>query len=171
MIENLLDLARLESKGPGLDLRPEQPAELLRQAADAVRPRAEDKGVGLTVEARPDLPAVAADAQRVSHALHNLLDNALRYTPPGGRIQLTATADDGKVTLAVGDTGPGIPAEYLPHVFDRFFRVPGQSQEGGTGLGLAIVREVTTAHGGTVSCASRPGQAATIRLSLPVWAS
>jgi PAS domain S-box-containing protein len=171
MIENLLDLGRLESKGPGLDIRPEPPAELLRQAADAVRPRADDKGVGLTVEAGHDLPAVAADAQRVGHALHNLLDNALRYTPPGGRVRLTATADDGKVTLTVADTGPGIPAEYLPHVFDRFFRVPGQSQEGGTGLGLAIVREVTTAHGGTVSCESRPGQGATFRLTLPVWPS
>jgi two-component system, NtrC family, sensor histidine kinase KinB len=99
--------------------------------------------------------------------LHNLLDNALRYTPPGGRIQLTATADDGKVTLAVGDTGPGIPPEYLPHVFDRFFRVPGQSSEGGTGLGLAIVKEIVTAHHGSVTCESTVGVGTTFRITLP----
>jgi signal transduction histidine kinase len=169
MIENLLDLARLESKGPVLDVRPEPPGELLRQAAEVVRPRAEDKGVKLTVETPPDLPAVAADADRVSHALHNLLDNALRYTQPGGRVALTAAVEDGKVTLTVADNGSGIPAEYLPRVFDRFFRVPGQSQEGGTGLGLAIVREIVAAHGGTVTCESRTGEGTTFRMTLPVW--
>jgi signal transduction histidine kinase len=134
MIENLLDLARLESEGARLDVRPEPPADLLRQAAEAVRPRADDKGVRLTVEAAADLPAVAADARQVGHALHNLLDNALRYTGPGGRVTLSASAADGKVTLTVSDTGAGIPPEYLPLVFDKFCRVPGQSGEGGTGL-------------------------------------
>jgi signal transduction histidine kinase len=168
-IENLLDLARLESKGGRLDLRPEQPEELLRQAADAFRARADDKGVQLTVEAAPDLPIVAADAAQVGRALHNLLDNALRYTVRGGQVTLTAAAQDGQVVLTVSDTGPGIPPHYLPHVFDRFFRVPGQSQEGGTGLGLAIVREVAMAHGGSASCTSRPGEGATFRLTLPAW--
>ncbi len=73
------------------------------------------------------------------------------------------------MTLAVSDTGPGIPPEHLPHVFDRFFRVPGQGREGGTGLGLAIVREVAAAHGGTATCASHPGEGTTFGLTLPVW--
>jgi signal transduction histidine kinase len=169
MIENLLDLARLEGRGRRLDLRPEVPLDLLRDNAEAFRARADDKGVQLTVEAAHDLPPVAADAAQLGRALHNLLDNALRYTPRGGRVALTASARDGQVTLAVSDTGPGIPPQYLPHVFDRFFRVPGQSQEGGTGLGLAIVREVATAHGGGATCTSRPGEGTTFRLTLPAW--
>jgi two-component system, NtrC family, sensor histidine kinase KinB len=170
MIENLLDLARLEGRGGRLDLRPEAPEELLRQAAAAFRPRAEDKGVQLTVEASAGLPLVAADAGRLGRALDNLLDNALRYTGRGGRVALKASAQDGRVTLAVADTGPGIPTEYLPHVFDRFFRVPGQKEEGGTGLGLAIVREVATAHGGTATCESHLGKGTTFRLTLPACA-
>jgi len=158
MINNLLDLARLESAGKRLDVRPEPPADLLRKAANAVQHRAEDKGVQLQVEATPNLPDMAADADQIEHALHNLLDNSLRFTDAGGRIRLAAKAADGKVILEVADTGKGIPPEYLPHVFERFFRVPGQSQEGGTGLGLAIVREVAQAHGGTVACESRLGE-------------
>jgi two-component system, NtrC family, sensor histidine kinase KinB len=171
MINNLLDLARLESGGKRLDVKPERPADLLHQAANAVRHRAEDKGIQLQVEAAPDLPDMAADAEQIGHALHNLLDNALRYTDPGGRIHLGATAANGKVVLEVADTGKGIPPQYLPHVFDRFFRVPGQSEEGGTGLGLAIVREVVQAHGGSVACESPPGQGTTFTLTVPVWKS
>jgi signal transduction histidine kinase len=74
---------------------------------------------------------------------------------------------DNRVTLTVADTGVGIPAEYLPHVFDRFFRIPGQSEEAGTGLGLAIVKEVVASHGGDVSCTSEPGRGTTFRVTLP----
>src|SRR5262249_37656421 len=105
MIENLLDLARLEGKGGRLDLRPEAVQDLLGHAADAFRARADDKGVRLTVEVPPDLPPVATDAAQLGRALHNLLDNALRYTPRGGRVALAASAKDGQVTLAVSDTG------------------------------------------------------------------
>ncbi len=171
VVESLLNLARLEAEGRPLDLRPEQPEELLRQAAEEFRPRAEDRGVQLTVQAAPALPEVAADARQLGHALHNLVDNALRYSGRGGRVTLSASAVNRSVVLAVSDTGPGIPPEHLPHVFERFFRVPGQSQEGGTGLGLAIVREIVTAHGGTVACESRPGEGTTFRLTLPVWES
>jgi signal transduction histidine kinase len=169
MIENLLDLARLEGEKGRLDLRPEQPEDLLRRAAEAFRPRADDQGVQLTVEAPPDLPPVAADVGQVGRALDNLLDNALRYTNRGGRVALSAAAEDGRVTLTVSDSGPGIAPEYLPHIFERFFRVPGQGPPGGTGLGLAIVREVATAHGGSATCESRPGEGTTFRLTLPTW--
>jgi PAS domain S-box-containing protein len=169
MINNLLDLARLEEGRSRLDLRPEPPEALLKLAADSVRPRAEDEGVDVVVDAPADLPPVAADVLQLGHALHNLLDNALVHTPRGGRIALRAEAADGTVTLSVADTGAGIPTEFLPHVFERFFRVPGMSQPSGTGLGLAIVREIVTAHGGTVSCESRPGEGTVFRLKLPVW--
>ena len=170
MIDNLLDLARLEVGARQLAMRPHRPADLLQQAADAVRHRADDKGINLVVDLPGDLPDIAADVEQVEHALHNLLDNALRYTNSGGSIRLTASTADDKVMVEVADTGTGIPPEYLPHVFERFFRVPGQTQEGGTGLGLAIVREVAQAHGGTVVCESKPGEGTRFIMTLPAWA-
>jgi signal transduction histidine kinase len=167
MINNLLDLARIEEGRVRLRREPESPAALLRSAAEAARPRADDKGVALAVEAADDLPPVAVDAGRMGHALANLLDNALAHTDRGGRITLGAARADGAVVLSVADTGEGIPPEYLPQLFERFSRVPGRDQEGGTGLGLAIVREIVTAHGGSVTCESRPGEGATFRITLP----
>jgi signal transduction histidine kinase len=167
MINNLLDLARIEEGRVRMRRLPESPLELLRAAADAVRPRADDKEVALAVEAADDLPPVAVDAERLGHALGNLLDNALAHTERGGRITLGANQADGAVVLSVADTGVGIPPEHLPHLFQRFSRVPGRPAEGGTGLGLAIVREIVTAHGGSVTCESRPGAGATFRITLP----
>jgi signal transduction histidine kinase len=168
-VNNLLDLARLEEGREFLDLRPEPPRTLLERVADSVRPRAEDKGVTLVVEASPELPPVAVDTERLGHALGNLLDNALTYTDRGGRITLKAAAEDDTVALSVEDTGTGIPPEHLPRVFTRFFRIPGRSKEGGTGLGLAIVREIVAAHGGTITCESRPGAGTVVRLDLKAW--
>src|SRR5262249_50057666 len=128
MVNNLLDLARLEQGWKQLDIQPEPPDGLLQAAAEAFRPRANDKGVELVMDAPPDLPPVAVDAARMGHALRNLLDNALTCTDRGGRVTLTARADGDTVTLAVVDTGCGIPPEHLPHIFDKFFRVPGQSR-------------------------------------------
>jgi signal transduction histidine kinase len=168
-VNNLLDLARLERGQDQLDLRPQPVADLLQAAAEAIRPRAADKGVDVTVATPPDLPLAAVDSQRLGHALGNLLDNALTYTAPGGQISLMASAAPDAVTLVVADTGTGIPPEHLPHIFNRFYRVPGQSQPGGTGLGLAIVREIVTAHGGSITCESQPGAGTTFRLTLPIW--
>lgn len=167
MVNNLLDLARLEQGSQQLDIRPEAPETILQAAGDAVRPRAHDRGIELVLEASPGLPPVAVDPERIGHALRNLLDNALTYTEAGGRISLAAAADGDGVVLSVGDNGCGIPAEYLPHVFDKFFRVPGQSRGGGTGLGLAIVHEIVIAHNGTVSCESQPGMGTIFRIRLP----
>jgi NtrC-family two-component system sensor histidine kinase KinB len=170
MVNNLLDLARLEKGSKQLDLRPESPDALLHTAAEAVRHRAEDKGIELVLDAPRGLPTVEVDATRLGHALRNLLDNALAYTDRGGRITLSARSDPEGVTLSVADTGIGIPREHLPHVFEKFFRVPGQSRGTGTGLGLAIVQEIVTAHGGSISCESRPGLETVFRLRLPLAA-
>jgi signal transduction histidine kinase len=167
MINNLLDLARIEEGRVQLRRVPESPATLLRTAADALRPRANDKEVTVAVESPDDLPPVAVDAERMGHALGNLLDNALAHTERGGRITLGAAASDGEVVLSVADTGVGIPPEHLPHLFERFSRVPGRSPEGGTGLGLAIVREIVAAHGGGITVESRPGEGTTFRITLP----
>jgi signal transduction histidine kinase len=170
MIEHLLALARLEQHGETMQVRPEEPRALLQAAADAAAPRAEAKHIEIDVKAPADLPVIAADPTRLGHALNNLLDNALTYTGQGGRITLSAEpGENGTVRLTVSDTGVGIPPKYLPHVFERFFRVPGQSQGQGTGLGLAIVREIVAAHHGSVTCESRVGEGTTFRLVLPVW--
>lgn len=171
MVNNLLDLARLEEGWRQLNIRPEAPALLLQTAAETIGPRAEDKGVEIALDVPPDLPAVAVDAVRIGTALRNLLDNALTYTEAGGRITLAATADTDAVTITVADTGTGIAAENIPHIFEKFFRIPGQSRGSGTGLGLAIVHEIVVGHGGTITCTSQPGEGTTFRMELPTAAS
>jgi PAS domain S-box-containing protein len=168
LIEHLLSLARLEDGREQLDLRPTDPAILLRAAADDAASRADDKRVEIAVEDALELPAVVVDPVRFGRALNNLLDNAVTYTEPGGKVTLSASAtDDGRVRLTVSDTGIGIPPEYLPHIFDRFFRVPGRDGTPGTGLGLAIVREIVVAHRGDIDCASKPGLGTTFHITLP----
>jgi NtrC-family two-component system sensor histidine kinase KinB len=168
VVNNLLDLTRLEQGWRQLDVKPETPAALLQAAADALLPRAQDKGVDIALELPPGLPDVAVDAARFGNALGNLLDNSLTYTDRGGRITLSAAAGTDGVTLTVSDTGCGIPPEHISHVFEKFFRVPGQSRGSGTGLGLAIVQEIVTAHGGTITCSSQPGEGTTFRIKLPL---
>ena len=171
VVNNLLDLARLEQGSRQLDVRPESARVLLQSAVDAIRVQAQDKNVEVVVKVPDGLPAVAVDVERIGHALRNLLDNALTYTDRGGRITLTAAADGDAVVLSITDTGCGIPAEHLPHVFEKFFQVPGHSRGSGTGLGLAIVHEIVSAHGGSIHCESRPGAGTTFRMRLPVSAN
>jgi len=170
LIEHLLALAKLEDGREQLDLRPTEPMDLLRAAADEAASRAEDKRIEIVIEDVLGLPPVAADPVRLGRALNNLLDNAVTYTEPGGKVVLSATRlDDSRVTLTVSDTGIGIPSEYLPRIFDRFFRVPGREGTPGTGLGLAIVREIVTAHHGEITCESELGRGTTFHITLPAW--
>jgi signal transduction histidine kinase len=168
MVNNLLDLARLEQGGSHLRVYPESPATLLRCAFDAFQPRARDRGVELVLDDPGVTEQVPVDKDQFQHALQNLLENALAHTPTGGRITLAAESVPGHIVISVTDTGSGIPAEYLSLVFQRHFRVPGDTTPGGSGLGLAIVREIVTAHGGAVECQSTPGVNTTFRMSLPV---
>lgn len=171
IIDHLLALARLEHGRDQLAIGPEAPGQLLRAAADRVQPVLTGRSVVFDIDPEQPLPSVAADPQRLGQVLDNLLVNAATYTEPGGQITLAArAAEHGRVELEVRDTGVGIPPQYLAHVFDKFFRIPGQTRGQGTGLGLAIVREIVTAHGGEVVCESEPGKGTTFRLSLPVWA-
>ncbi|HTQ40322.1 MAG TPA: ATP-binding protein [Pirellulales bacterium] len=168
MINNLLDLARLEQAPGQLHFQPSRPGALMRSMAESFRPRAAEQGVELSLEAPADLPQVAVDVDQLQHALQNLLDNALAYTPLGGRIKLAAKQVDGKIAFSVTDTGRGIPSEYIQSVFEKYFRIPGSSVPGGSGLGLAIVREIATAHGGSVECESEPGKKTVFRMFLPI---
>jgi len=167
MIEHLLALARLQQREQGLELKPHAPAELLRAAADAFAAQARDRHIDLVVAESDNLPPVPIDAARVAQALGNLIDNALAHTEPGGTVTLSAAGTDRGVRFTVADTGAGIPAEALPHVFDRFFRVPDDDRPGSTGLGLAIVREVAEAHGGTADAESCPGRGSAFHITVP----
>ncbi len=167
-IEKLLAMARLEDGREAIHLRPEAPMSLLRRAADDAAVRAEDKHIGLIVGEVEHLPPVAADSAQIGHALNNLIDNALAHTDSGGTVALTAEEAGDAVRLIVSDTGHGIPPEYLPHLFEKFFRVP-DGQPTGTGLGLAIVKQIVNAHGGDIVCESELGHGTTFRLTLPIW--
>jgi two-component system, NtrC family, sensor histidine kinase KinB len=168
MVNNLLDIARLEEGSRQLEKTPQSPELLLRCAADAVRPRADEKRVDIVISVPSGLPEVAADPTRIGTAFRNLLDNALTYTDAGGRITLSAAALADAVEFTIADTGVGIPPEYLSRVFEKFFRTPIQSAGGGTGLGLAIVQEIVIAHGGRISCHSQPNTGTSFRLTLPI---
>jgi signal transduction histidine kinase len=122
--------------------------------------------VTLSVELPSDLPEVWADLSRISHVFGNLLTNALKYTPPGGKITLSAKADEERVQLSVSDTGRGIPNKHISRIFEQFFRVPEQGTETGAGLGLAIVKEIVEAHGGTVDVESSEGKGSTFTFTL-----
>ncbi len=170
IIDNLLDMSRIESGRTMLEISSVSPHTLVMEAVDGLRMAIQDKGVDLQMEAPVDLPKIRADAVRITHVLTNLLSNALRYTPAGGEIRVTAEADEARLTFAVSDTGTGIPQAHVGRIFERFFRVPGQS-ENGVGLGLAIAREIVEAHGGTIRVESREGVGTTFRFTLPLAAA
>ena len=166
ILNNLLDLSRIESGKAAMDFRPVAPQAMVREAVEPFVRSVQDQGLSLEINLPDDLPEVWADTTRVNHVFNNLLSNAIKFTRPGGRISLSAEADEGLVRFSVADTGPGIPEPYLGRVFDLFFRVPDQGRESGAGLGLAIVKEIVEAHGGSVSVRSREGQGSTFFFTL-----
>ncbi len=168
IIDNLLDMGRIESGRAALDARPIAPAKLIADAVEPMRSAFLDKGVEIDTAVLPDMPDVLADADRVGHVFTNLLSNALRFTPPGGTVSVSAepSTDDGSVLFAVTDTGPGIPAEHIGRVFERFFRVPGQNGSTGAGLGLAIAKEIVDAHGGQIGVESNEGRGSRFNVTL-----
>ncbi|MGE0758917.1 MAG: sensor histidine kinase [Pirellulaceae bacterium] len=141
---------------------------LLQDAVDSLRPLAAAKRQQLILDVSH--PAtVLADPERLRQVFHNLIDNAIKYTPPEGQIAVSLTRHNGGVSITVRDTGIGIPAEHLPHIFDRFYRVQkgGDSDSGGAGLGLSIVHSIVTSLGGRVTADSHPGQGTSIHVLLP----
>jgi signal transduction histidine kinase len=160
ILANLLDISRMEASWQQMNLQPVSPAALVEGSVAPFQSAARDKGVALETELPGDLPWVYADPRRIEHVFSNLLHNALRYTPAGGKITVSAAAGELDVLFRVSDTGIGIAEKHLPQIFDRFFRVPGQEQETGDGLGLAIVREIVEAHGSRVQVESREGAGA-----------
>jgi signal transduction histidine kinase len=170
LVDQLLELSRLESgdvpmRRESVPLRP-----LVARVLSEIEVTRAGRDVDLAEHLPEDLPPVFADPERVHQVLFNLLDNAVRFTPAGGRITITASRHNGAVDVAVADTGPGIQAEHLPRVFDRFYRVDEarSRDDGGTGIGLAIARSVVEAHGGRIWAESEPGRGSTFTFELPV---
>ncbi|MDP3921194.1 MAG: ATP-binding protein [Candidatus Omnitrophota bacterium] len=171
LIDDILDLSKIESGALPLKREALDIGSVVTEALSMLEHRLQLKKI--KVENRiPEapLPPVAADRDKLMQILDNLLDNALKFNREGGRIVLDASVHANYLQLAISDTGPGIPAEMIPRLFERFFRVDkGRSREmGGTGLGLAIVKNLVQLHGGTVACESKPGQGSTFTFTLPL---
>jgi two-component system phosphate regulon sensor histidine kinase PhoR len=170
LIEQLLELSRLESGELPL-LREETPlAPLVIQVLSEIEVARSDRGVVVESALPNDLPPVNADRERVHQVLFNLVDNAVRFTPAGGAVMVSAQSHNGSVEVRVADTGVGIPPEHLPRLFERFYRAdPARSREdGGTGIGLAIARSVVEAHGGHIRAESELGEGSVFTFDLPV---
>ncbi len=168
LVEHLLALSQLD-EGKPLPRAPLDLAPLLYELADEVGPLVQAAGLAIRVDVPPHLPPVAANSESIRFMVRNLLDNAIKYTPDGGRVVLRAEAADGEVRIVVADTGQGIPPEHLPHIFERFYRVDGvrPRRQGGAGLGLSLVRSTVEACGGYVSVESTPGEGSTFTIHLP----
>jgi two-component system sensor histidine kinase BaeS len=167
LVDDLRLLSLADAGELSLNLQTTEPKELLERVITRHAVSASQHQVDLGVEAKQDLPLIDVDVERMSQVLDNLILNAFRYTPPGGKVQLSAETSDGEVMLMVKDTGRGISVEDLPHIFDRFYRGDKSRQHNGeSGLGLAIARSIVEAHGGTIRAESLPDQGATFTITL-----
>jgi two-component system phosphate regulon sensor histidine kinase PhoR len=169
LVDNLLDLARLEAGHWQPEPEPVDVASVAQEVWTDLRDRPTNRSIEFEVDVSDDARTVFGDSDAIGQVLTNLLDNALRYTPPGGRIVCRAQTENGGVAISVSDTGSGIVREHLPRIFERFYRSdPSRSRdEGGTGLGLAIVKHLVEAHGGRVSAVSERGVGTTITCWFP----
>ena len=168
LIDDVLDFQKLNAGKMKFDMRENRVGATVEEAYATMQPQAAKSDVELTLDLETDLPPIVCDRDRIIQALTNLISNAVKFTPPGGRIVISAHRRAEHLVLQVSDTGLGIPKEDLPKIFDRFYRVqrPGQEIKG-TGLGLAIVSRIVVAHGGRIEVESEPGQGTTFTVLLP----
>jgi signal transduction histidine kinase len=168
LISDLLDLAKLET-GRGLSMQPIAVQEFLQKAVENFQPLAQKQGVTLQVQANLSEIFIQGDTSRLQQVIDNLLSNAIKYNQAGGQVEIESEVVSETVIVKIRDTGMGIPAQALPHVFDRFYRVNEQPNRAieGTGLGLAIVKSIIEQHGGKIWVESEPGAGSTFSFSLP----
>jgi signal transduction histidine kinase len=169
LVEDLHTLSLADAGELALKLQPIAPQRLIERVATRYQHAAAQAGVALAARAEPELPELRIDVEQLTRVLSNLVSNALRHTPAGGRVSLVARRAERGVELEVADTGQGIPPEHLPNVFERFYRADESRQQasGGSGLGLAIVRSIVEAHGGRVAVTSTQGQGTLFTITLP----
>lgn len=171
MIQDLLDISRIVSGKVSLDIRELRLEKVVEAVIQSLRPSAETKSIRLTSAFSSVDGIVRGDRERLQQIIWNLITNAIKFTPKGGRAHVTIERHNSHVEVAVADTGQGIDSEFLPHVFERFRQADGSTsrRHGGLGLGLSIVKQLVELHGGTVRAASRgEGQGATFTVCLPV---
>lgn len=168
LVEDLRTLAHSESGTLRLEKEPTDLAVLLEEALTSSKPEADARGVETTGQYPADLPLMDIDPLRIREVVTNLVSNAVRYSPRGSTVRIEAEADPARVTIRVRDTGPGISAEDLPHIFDRFYKGTAST---GSGLGLTIARSLVVAHEGTITADSRVGAGTTIIVTLPIRSS
>jgi heavy metal sensor kinase len=169
IVESLLAISRLDAGEARMERIRFDLADLSATTVEQMRLLAEDRSVALSCEANADI-IVEGDRARIKQVVVNLVDNAIKYTPEGGAVKVMTEVEDQRAVLRVEDNGVGIPADALPHLFERFYRVDKarSRQMGGAGLGLAIVKSIVTAHGGRVTVESAEGQGSRFRVELPL---
>jgi PAS domain S-box-containing protein len=169
LTEDLLDLSRLESKAVAMEFADVDLGELIHEAVEKFRPQAERLGLSLVTSLPGGPVLVRADRDRIEQVLTNLLDNAFKHTPPGGRVQVRVGETPDHVSITVSDTGVGIPPGDLPRIFERFYRADRSRTRGsgGSGLGLAIAKHIVEAHGGRITAQSRLNEGTEITFTLP----
>jgi signal transduction histidine kinase len=167
LIEDLLDVARLQGGGLTVRAGAEPVSRILDEAMTMLQPLAAAQGITMERADAVTVPAVRADASRILQLISNLAGNAIKFTPVGGRITLGALPHGREVLFWVADTGPGIAAEQIPHIFSRFWQVD-RTDRRGVGLGLAIARGIAEAHGGRIWVESRLGEGSTFFFTVPV---
>jgi signal transduction histidine kinase len=165
IVETLLDMSRIESGRTLMDIEPIKVDQLIHRSIEPLAGMFQD--VQLRIAIPPGLPPVLADPLRIGHVFANLLMNALRHTPAGGCVTVEAEHLGSMVQFGVRDTGCGIPRQYIHRVFEKFFRVPGQSGASGSGLGLAIAKEIVESHHGQIRVESAQGTGTVIAFTLP----
>lgn len=173
LVKQLLDVTRFEAGGGRLDVRPVDLRSFLQNLENAFQVLATQRGVRFRLAIGDDLPdSVHWDQDRINEVLGNLLANAFKFTERGGEVELNVTSTDHSVHMDVRDTGAGIPADQLPHIFEKFFQADNQeaASHTGTGLGLAIAHQIVEAHNGTITCESTQGVGTTFSIVLPVRA-
>jgi signal transduction histidine kinase/ActR/RegA family two-component response regulator len=171
LIEDLLDMSRITSGRLRLDVQPLYPAALVEAALEAVRPAAEAKGIRLESMLDPKAGPLSGDPSRIQQIIWNLLSNAVKFTPRGGKVQVVLQRVNSHIEMSVADTGVGIPAEFLPHIFDRFRQADATTTrgQGGLGIGLSIAKHLVDLHGGMLRAASLgEGRGATFTVEMPV---
>ena len=167
LVQELGDLSRIESGQSPLVKQNMGIGEVIKRAAERIKPQADRAGLSINIDIASELPPVAADRDRIEQALVNLLHNSIKFTPSGGGITISAVSSGDSLQVSVSDSGVGIPAGDLPRIFERFYKADRARSGGGTGLGLAIVKHIIEAHGGKVWTQSVEGKGATFTFTLP----
>ncbi|MFC2011501.1 sensor histidine kinase [Chloroflexota bacterium] len=170
LIDDLQELSLAEAGELQLNRRKRDIRKLIKQAVNSKQTQAKEKGISLVANLPDKLPSVNIDSHRIGQVMNNLLDNAVAHTGDGGSIEVTAEKQDDQIKLYVSDTGEGIPAEDLPNIFERFYRVDKSRTRttGGTGLGLTIAKRLVEAHNGTIEVTSEPGKGSCFAFTLPL---